>query len=700
MVRGERARASEGDATTLSVDRLAGALALLLGVASTLPARADDGPASRPSRGVAERGTDGTDTGDEAPADAAPSAAGEEHGAATPALRIPDEAPEAVGYETVVRLRRPEPGGPGAAASVVDAGRFAGEAKSVAELLATAPGVAVREYGGLGKLATASIRGSSASGVKVFLDGMPLDTAAGGGVNLSTIPRGWIESVEVVRGADGAHFGAGALGGAVNVVTRPAAAGSWSARLHGGSFATVSAGADRAFGGSERGALLAVSYDETDGAFPYLYESVPDGPLEPHRRRNNASRGGGLLAKGHLHGVGGRFDALLLASGAANEIPSSDPRADAPASSAKIHSRQEDARLAAVLRHARPVSPELRLSTEFTTRHERLDLTDRLAQEYRQRDSAASAKAVMAADVAGHALEAGGVAGIERLDGTGFGGVRSAPELALFAADDFTLGPARFGPALRWDREAGFGGVSAKLGAAVRVAGPVSLRASAGRTFRAPSLSERFLRQATLVPNPELEPETGTGGDAALVAEGRLGLASAGGFAALYDDLIVYEAASVGTVKPFNMQRALVRGAEVEIATAPRGPARLSGQLSYTYQVATSERAPPDQVGRDVPHRPRHRLFARLAGERGRVGAHVEAHHVGAQWRTARNTERVDAATTFNAGGSLLLLRRGDVRLHADLRNLADDRTLHDGFGNPLPSRMVLIGLRASSTEG
>ena len=124
--------------------------------------------------------------------------------------------------EVVIPLpRAPAPQDPTASATVVEAERFAGELKGVAELAATAPGVAVRSHGGLGQLTTISIRGSTSGGVRVLLDGIPLDTAAGGGVDLSTIPLHWVDRVEVVRGAEGAYFGAGALGGAVNVVTLP-----------------------------------------------------------------------------------------------------------------------------------------------------------------------------------------------------------------------------------------------------------------------------------------------------------------------------------------------------------------------------------------------------------------------------------------------------------------------------------------------
>ena len=37
------------------------------------------------------------------------------------------------------------------------------------------------------------------------------------------------------------------------------------------------------------------------------------------------------------------------------------------------------------------------------------------------------------------------------------------------------------------------------------------------------------------------------------------------------------------------------------------------------------------------------------------------------------------------------------MSLHLEVRNLLDDRTLNDGLGNPLPSRLVLLTLRAGS---
>lgn len=603
--------------------------------------------------------------------------------------------------EIVVRTSRPEPAGPGAATTVVEAERFAGEVKGVAELVATAPGVAVREHGGLGQLATVSIRGASASGVKVLLDGLPLDTAAGGAVNLSSIPRAWIDSVEVVRGVEGARFGAGALGGALNVVTPRVLGGRWSAQLHGGSFGTWRTAADVGAGDADAGALISLGWDRTDGDFPYAFDRTPatrGDALARHVRRNNEGQSAGLLAKGHLRALGGRFDAVFLASGGERELPSTQPAADDPGDATPLFARQDDTRVAAVTRHARSLGPSTWWTGELSARHERLALRDERRNRSDQRDTAAAAKSTLGFAGHGHTVEIATSAGFERLVGTGLG-ARSGPELSASVSDEITAGRLRLGPAVRWDRDGGFSGVSAKLGASVAVAGPLSVRAGAGRTFRAPSFSELYLVQATLEPNPALQPEQGLGGDLGLVARGRHGISAVGAFATLYDDLIVYESASFGRVKPFNMNRVLVQGVELEAGSVPWGPAGLSAQLAYTYLVATNKRGPAGVVGNDVPHRPRHRAFARLAAGRGPVESHVEAHHVSRQWRTASNLDRIGESTVFNAGASVRLTTRGDLRLHLEVRNLTDDRTLHDGFGNPLPSRMVLIGLRASSTQ-
>jgi outer membrane cobalamin receptor len=91
--------------------------------------------------------------------------------------------------------------------------------EDLAAVLSQMVGVKVKQYGGLGDFATASIRGSSASQVNVYLDGVPMNDAYTGVTNLSDLPLAGVQRVEVYRGFAPPELGAGAIGGAVNLVT-------------------------------------------------------------------------------------------------------------------------------------------------------------------------------------------------------------------------------------------------------------------------------------------------------------------------------------------------------------------------------------------------------------------------------------------------------------------------------------------------
>ena len=608
---------------------------------------------------------------------------------------VEEPAPPVELPEQVVHLPPPGPTDASSSATVVDAGRFEGEARAVAEIVASSPGVSVRDQGGLGQLATVSIRGASSDGVLVLLDGLPLNTAAGGGVDLSRIPRHWVSSIEVVRGPEGARWGAGALGGVLDVITRPAGAGrGWSALAGAGSFGTFTAGVDAAGGGDGWGAVAALSLDGSGGGFPYAYDALPSAPggVITRTRTHNDAASGGLLAKGFLSADGGRWDGLVQISGGERSIPG-DPYQDA----APLVDRQRDGRVAAVVRHARPGPLGSLVSASLSARADGLDL-DATSPSFatRQRGLAAAlrAEASGAAGETPWALGASG--GGERLEATGLGDPRARAELAAWAYADAPLagGRLRLAPALRAESIGPFAGLSGRLGMTLALGGPFSLRGGAGRTFRAPSFSELYLEQALLRPNPALRPETAVGGDVALLAQGALGLASAGAFASLYDDLVVYVPVSFQAYAPRNDARAVVRGVELELASAPLGPLHLQGQLAATLLDARTLRGSPEEVGKALPRRPASNVTARVSAERGRLGGHLDWHEVGRQWLDTREVRSTPVAITADAGMWWRLAARPDARLQLEVRNLLDVRTLQDGFGNPLPGRLVMVTAR------
>jgi iron complex outermembrane receptor protein len=348
-------------------------------------------------------------------------------------------------------------------------------------------------------------------------------------------------------------------------------------------------------------------------------------------------------------------------------------------------------------RFAQPVADDLDLAVGVSGREDYLSVRVAPFTDARQHELAAELYARLVWTLGPSALALRAAAGGERLDVDG-GPSHARGKLALSAADDLTLGGGRLhlAPALRWDVDGPLHGLSAKLGASLHIAGPVSLRANAGRSFRPPSFGELYLEQGLLAANPTLRPEESWSADAGAAADGRLGFASVTAFGQLYRDAIVYEPDSFRRLKPFNDGKASAAGVEVDAASAPRGPWGLAASAAYTLLATETLRGEDAVLGKTLPHRARHRLFARLAAGRGAVDGHAEAQYVSAQYQDLRNLIPIPDALSFNVGAALRVWRRPDARVHLEIRNVLGDRSLQDGFGNPLPGRMVLVTLRVA----
>jgi vitamin B12 transporter len=95
-------------------------------------------------------------------------------------------------------------------------------ATSVAEAVQNVVGVTVNDNGPRGALQTISIRGASYAQVLVLLDGMRMNSPRDGGVDLSALPVALddIERIEIVRGSSSALYGADAVGGVMNIITK------------------------------------------------------------------------------------------------------------------------------------------------------------------------------------------------------------------------------------------------------------------------------------------------------------------------------------------------------------------------------------------------------------------------------------------------------------------------------------------------
>lgn len=96
-------------------------------------------------------------------------------------------------------------------------------AASVADALASQPGVQVNPgaYGYLGNVSPIQIQGFDLNRVLILEDGEPVIGDVGGAIDLSNLPTGDIERIEIVTGPTSALYGSSAIGGVVNIITSP-----------------------------------------------------------------------------------------------------------------------------------------------------------------------------------------------------------------------------------------------------------------------------------------------------------------------------------------------------------------------------------------------------------------------------------------------------------------------------------------------
>lgn len=158
--------------------------------------------------------------------------------------------------------------------------------QNLAEVMQNVQGVNIKDYGGIGGIKSVSVRGSSSGQVLVMLDGQRLNDAASGQVDFSRISVEGVEKIEVVRGGGSALYGADAIGGVINIITRKEIARnrtSGSIDLMTGSFTTTSAKADLRRSGEQYAASVTYKVLQTEGNFPY-----PDPNLDILvKKRNN-----------------------------------------------------------------------------------------------------------------------------------------------------------------------------------------------------------------------------------------------------------------------------------------------------------------------------------------------------------------------------------------------------------------------------
>ena len=632
--------------------------------------------------------------------------------------------------EMVVRARR-HPGGEPVAAFVetisLDPGRS--PAADLARTLDRATGVNVRRYGGLGSFSTLSIRGSTSEQVQVFLDGVPLNRAMGGAVDLGGLPIGGLASVEIYRGAVPARFGGNSLGGVVHMRTRPLG-GEVRTRLRtaSGSYGTRQLGAS--VGGPWKGweYLGLVDYRASRNDFRFRDDNGTEynaGDDAWARRLNSDFRGLRGLAKiGRYLGasrlqVHNTFDLDSKGIPGLGNNQSLHTRYDTRRHIAEAslfgplgrrkagyrlqahHSLSEDeyrdlrGEVGVGRQHDRNLTRSLGLRGEVNALLPGNSLVTAFAAARREsfapddllRSDSRLLRSRRRALAAGTEVE-----------------VPLGPRLTLNAGtqaealDDRFFDRKDFAPSdvlpSRENRELLWGW---RMGGNLDLGGGLALKAHDGRYERAPSFFELFGDRGAVIGNTGLVSERGRNRDLGLVYRSRtdgagLTLAEAVYYRNRVDDLIRFVQNSQRVSRPHNLGRALLRGVETRVQA--RLWPRLSVRGHYVYQRAENRTPFSFERGNDLPNAPRHRLHGRASLDLGGAGLYGEVSRESRHFLDRANLRAVPVRTLYNLGGSLPLA--AGLSLSWELRNLTDDQVA-DLWGYPLPGRSYGLSVHYAS---
>ena len=140
---------------------------------------------------------------------------------------------------------------------------------TVLELLRSVPALDVVQSGSDGSLTSIFLRGTNSTQTLVLVDGARVNSAYFPGYDFSGLTTENVERIEIARGPFSALYGSDAIGGVIQIFTRPPQSGiSGSTTAEGGNAGTASASAFLTAGGGPFSGAVSYRYGNTNGDVP------------------------------------------------------------------------------------------------------------------------------------------------------------------------------------------------------------------------------------------------------------------------------------------------------------------------------------------------------------------------------------------------------------------------------------------------
>jgi len=523
-----------------------------------------------------------------------------------------------------------------------------------------------------------NIRGSSGynrgvgSRVSLLVDGIPMITGDTGELILEALPIGEVERIEVVKGASSALYGSNALGGVINVITKPPAANPTTRiRTYGGLYSSPSFPQWEWTNNTRFLDGLSISHSRKWEDFELtLYGSrfSDDG-----YRRNDAKKRYNVFAKlGHAltpqQHVNATFNYFYQNRGDFLFWKNLDNALVPPDN--QLSDRVVSKRFSTTLQYRNVLSDEFLLQGN--------------AQWYRNNFSSiieAQADMSTSDEIRGelqgtwyvhshHILTFGSEVIVDDVRSDLFGN-RAGEGIGAYIQDEWNVASdlhLSFG--LRFDKRSidsvsAIGGqINPKAGIVFEASDRVRFRASFGRGFRAPAIGEAFtsvtISGVPVLPNPFIKPEKSNSSEIGFNAVPvDFMLVDVALFRSDYFDLIEAEFTPSGAIQFGNVTRARVQGGEVAMSFGLL-ERDLVINFGYTYIYPRNI-----TLGEALQYRPRHIVQTSAVGVLGMFT-------IGADFRSISRYEEIDRQiSTIVADGAVrTAVYVFDVRVGVDFSRI------------------------------
>jgi outer membrane cobalamin receptor len=577
--------------------------------------------------------------------------------------------------------------------------------QNIGEALQRVPGVSIRNYGGFGDMKTISIRGSSSGQVLILLDGQRLNNAQSGEVDLSTIPLEGVERIEVVRGSASAIYGADAVGGVINIITKSGSVEDTriiesGGSLLGGSFGSYGVSLNGSYTGNKVFTIASYKHLASDGNYEY---SQQDGT--PAKRENADYLSHEFFGKGTWKISEGLMSKSLSLSGTLFKSEAGNPGTTfQPNNSARKKNENQSFN----------VVYNQKLFNQFNSIRVQGYLhngkfwykdPDSYVPSDTYSNNTAGGGEVQSRTVFStwNVLTAGYSYRYEDFTGTALETKPSRTTHSIYVQDELERQFAHGQlvkkivaiPSIRWDDFSDFGAQwSPKFGLVLSsdYLTQLSIKGTVGKSFRAPTFNDLYWPQDSFtIGNPDLQPESATDFDIGLMMQdSRYGELALGltYFTNDVEDLIIWQIGTSGLWSPFNIGKALIRGIEASASfNIWKDIARVS--WNYTYLDPRNKSPRLNEYNKLLPYRPRHsnNVSLHLTG----YGFHgiVNVTHMGERYITTANTVSLPSHEVIDCIVSYRIpLHFAAINATFEMKNIAGrEYQVMDGF--PMPGREV-----------